>query len=188
MKYIFIILGIISVLILSGCTIKNRENNVCTMDAKLCLDGSSVGRDANNNCKFPACPESKLKANECNASPRVKNCPDVYTPVCGWFNQSINCIKYPCMANYGNACWACSQEKVDYWTEGPCPRNNAEMQSECKDAGGNWLSESKECEGITQEQCTIMNGEFNECASACRNNPNAQACTLQCVQVCQFKK
>lgn len=28
----------------------------CTMDAKICDDGSSVGRDPNNNCEFYACP------------------------------------------------------------------------------------------------------------------------------------
>jgi hypothetical protein len=36
----------------------NGDSNsvVCTMDAKLCPDGSSVGRDPQNNCEFRACP------------------------------------------------------------------------------------------------------------------------------------
>jgi hypothetical protein len=38
----------------------NSENNdnmvVCTMDAKMCPDGSFVGRDGNNNCEFFPCP------------------------------------------------------------------------------------------------------------------------------------
>src|SRR3989344_7239792 len=32
------------------------EPVICTADAKLCPDGSAVGRDSNNNCAFPACP------------------------------------------------------------------------------------------------------------------------------------
>ena len=35
----------------------NGDNNIaCTMDAKLCADGSYVGRDPQNNCEFRACP------------------------------------------------------------------------------------------------------------------------------------
>lgn len=30
---------------------------VCTMDAKMCSDGSFVGRDSTNNCEFFPCPE-----------------------------------------------------------------------------------------------------------------------------------
>lgn len=30
--------------------------NVCVADVKTCPDGSTVGRDANNNCNFKACP------------------------------------------------------------------------------------------------------------------------------------
>jgi len=44
-----------------------------------------------------------------------------YTPVCGWFNENIRCIKYPCATTYSNSCSACSSEEVAYWTEGECP-------------------------------------------------------------------
>jgi hypothetical protein len=44
-------------------------------------------------------------------------------PVCGWFNQSIQCFKYPCAMNYGNKCMACAAENVAYWTEGECPND-----------------------------------------------------------------
>ncbi|MBS3099857.1 hypothetical protein J4463_01415 [Candidatus Pacearchaeota archaeon] len=29
----------------------------CTADAKFCIDGTYVGRDSNNNCKFYDCPQ-----------------------------------------------------------------------------------------------------------------------------------
>lgn len=35
---------------------KKEENIVCTMDAKMCPDGSYVGRDPNDNCNFFDCP------------------------------------------------------------------------------------------------------------------------------------
>jgi hypothetical protein len=57
-------------------------------------------------------------------------------------------------------------------------------QSLCQKYGGNWLEEFNECESISLEQCSIMNGTFKECESACRHIPDAEICTKQCVQVC----
>lgn len=57
----------------------------------------------------------------------------------------------------------------------------------CAAKGGQWSSQFKECTGVDSAVCAEMGGQFNECASACRNDPNAQMCTMQCVQVCEFK-
>lgn len=52
---------IISVLVLTGCQIKkpavlnNDDLVVCTADAKICPDGSAVGRTG-KNCEFAPCP------------------------------------------------------------------------------------------------------------------------------------
>jgi len=51
---------------------------------------------------------------------------------------------------------------------------------------GEWVSDSKECENISSEDCLSNGGYFNECASACRNNPEATVCTMQCVPVCEY--
>ena len=62
------IIGILVVLIAASAyfmrdsdTVENIDNNgetvVCTMDAKMCPDGSYVGRVA-PNCQFAACPAS----------------------------------------------------------------------------------------------------------------------------------
>ena len=58
------------------------------------------------------CSESDKAADVCTA--------DV-NPACGWFNEDIKCIKYPCAATYSNSCNACIDEKVAYWTQGECP-------------------------------------------------------------------
>ena len=47
-------------------------------------------------------------------------CIQLYQPVCGWFGKEIQCIKYPCANTYGNSCFACMDENVEYWTEGEC--------------------------------------------------------------------
>ncbi len=104
-----------------GCSSQSPKE--CTEEAKICPDGSAVERTG-PNCEFPSCPENNqnnLMTNACTESDRSKSCSDDDQPVCGWFNQSIKCIKYPCAANYGNPCWACSEPQVEYWTEGPCP-------------------------------------------------------------------
>lgn len=44
-----------------------------------------------------------------------------YQPVCGYFNQTIQCIKFPCADTYSNGCEACRDRKVEYWVEGECP-------------------------------------------------------------------
>jgi energy-coupling factor transporter transmembrane protein EcfT len=52
--------------------------------------------------------------------------------------------------------------------------------------GGNWLLEHNECENIREEQCFLLGGEFNECASACRHDISAEFCIMACVPVCKL--
>ena len=47
-------------------------------------------------------------------------CISLYSPVCGHFNSSIQCVKYPCAETFSNSCFACSNPSVEYWTEGEC--------------------------------------------------------------------
>jgi hypothetical protein len=58
----------------------------------------------------------------------------------------------------------------------------------CEAEDGKWLPDFRECENITREWCDKYNGEYSECASACRNNPSAEICTLQCLQVCKINE
>jgi len=57
MKKIGIFIGLIMILVLvAGCERQPRINGVCTLEAKICPDGSSVGRTG-PNCEFAPCPE-----------------------------------------------------------------------------------------------------------------------------------
>ena len=48
-------------------------------------------------------------------------CTREYNPVCGWNNDNVKCIKYPCASSYSNPCMACSNKDVEYYTLGKCP-------------------------------------------------------------------
>ncbi|MBN2142432.1 hypothetical protein JW711_03810 [Candidatus Woesearchaeota archaeon] len=104
----------------------NEESVICAQDVKECPDGTFVSRDPENNCEFERClDEGESDKTYCRPEQRGEDiaCTMEYNPVCGWFNEDIKCIKYPCAANYGNACGACSDEKVYYWTPGECPKD-----------------------------------------------------------------
>jgi len=38
---------------------------------------------------------------------------------------------------------------------------------------------------LTKDSCEALGNKWNECASACRHDKNAQACTMQCVMTCE---
>ncbi|KAF6243277.1 hypothetical protein C6988_04170 [Nitrosopumilus sp. b1] len=67
------------------------------------------------------------------------------------------------------------------------PTRMASPKVQCNNFGGTWLEEFNECEYISSEQCSELNGEYLECESACRHDPDAEVCTLQCVPVCSIK-
>lgn len=61
------------------------------------------------------------------------------------------------------------------------------LEDACIEHGGNWIEKHEECENIEENTCSELGGEFNSCASACRNDPNSEICTKQCVLVCSFE-
>jgi hypothetical protein len=67
--------------------------------------------DSNNSIKNYCTPEQK----------KAQICPEYYSATCGWFNSSIKCIKYPCAQTFSNSCFACADDKVEYYTIGECP-------------------------------------------------------------------
>ena len=64
MKKLLIITLFLSLIILSGCNLKTTslENKpvACSQEAKICPDGSAVGRTG-SNCEFALCPEGANK-------------------------------------------------------------------------------------------------------------------------------
>jgi hypothetical protein len=63
MKYVYLVaLLMVSLLVVSGCSKSNITTDpvACTMDAKICSDGTAVGRNGSNNCEFDACSDEKI--------------------------------------------------------------------------------------------------------------------------------
>lgn len=115
-----------------------------------------------------------------------KPCTREYRPVCG--EVEVQCIEAPCppiKTSYPNRCMA-ENDGAKNIEEGFCPTEGPNFGGMCEDVGGKWLFDSYECEGVSKEACDKIGGIHNECASACRNDPEAEICTMQCVLVCQF--
>ena len=62
MKYVYLsLLLLLTVFVVSGCS---KTPLACTQEAKLCSDGTAVGRNGSNNCEFSACPADKIYIGE----------------------------------------------------------------------------------------------------------------------------
>lgn len=84
--------------------------------------------------------------------------------------------------------------KVDYTKQtedktSTTSSKTAESLKLCAQKSGVWYQEEKLCEAnqFSEQECKVEGGEFNECASACRHDPKAEVCTMQCVLTCTFR-
>lgn len=63
----------------------------------------------------------------------------------------------------------------------------ATPEEKCLAERGTFDAIYKECLGVDSITCKNIGGVFNPCASACRHDPTAVVCTMQCAIVCKFK-
>jgi hypothetical protein len=97
----------------------NEDPGFCATIQFLCAEGLRPFFDS-TGCGCES--ESARQDDVCSFRDReAEVCLAIYDPVCGWFNQDINCVKYPCAETYSNSCVACQNEDVLYYTEGECP-------------------------------------------------------------------
>lgn len=120
-----------------------------------------------------------------SASGGVYPCTREYVPVCG--SKVVQCIQAPCnpvRQTYSNRCEAEAAGAFDIM-DGDC-EDVLSYDALCDAVGGNWLAEHEECEGMSEDVCVDAGGSYDKCASACRHDSGAVACTMQCVLVCSF--
>ena len=83
-------------------------------------DSTPIDYEIDDSIEIP--PPDTSEKNHCTEESRkAQACNLMYAPVCGWFNQDIKCLKYPCAQEYSNGCFACKDKNVEYWTYGECP-------------------------------------------------------------------
>lgn len=135
MKKVLLIAFLVALLAIAGC----KQAQIANPASTNCIEqGGKLAFQENENgtvgiCTLPdgtECEEWALFRGECPAkahycTPESRNaevCTAEYNPVCGWFNSSVKCIKYPCAITASNPCVACSNPLVDYWTQGECQK------------------------------------------------------------------
>jgi hypothetical protein len=118
-------------------------------------------------------------------------CTREYNPVCAVMaipNQENNIVLTT--VTFSNECLAQNYGALEY-NFGVCDDLFIfeDKYETCELLGGNALPEFNECEYISENDCNMLEGEFFECESACRNDPAYPdvICTMQCVHVCSFE-
>lgn len=108
-----------------GCQGHPTCVKACTQEAKLCPDGSSVGRTG-PNCEFADCPANTQGDNStvhvCTAEESQQTaCTLEYMPVCGKIVLNMGDTKYQ---TFGNKCAACAAMKVVSYVPGECANSS----------------------------------------------------------------
>ncbi len=180
MKYLFLVLMVIMLVGCEDIPIETGENDGVVTDFESCVEaGNPVMESYPRQCKSG--DETFTEEVEI-----LKPCTREYMPVCG--EVEVQCITEPCnpiKETFGNKCVAESYGATILY-EGECVEEKQDIESICIDLGGNWVSDYNECEYINKTSCDELDGSFIECGSACRNDPEATICTMQCVPVCSL--
>ncbi len=98
-----------------------------------------------------------------------------------WYN--LACTKKACVEREQRECLQyveMEEEMIDL--------NMDQVAILCEDQWGTRDVMYHECHGIDAMMCEEYGGRFEECGSACRHDPEAEICTLQCVIYCDFSQ
>lgn len=64
--------------------------------------------------------------------------------------------------------------------------NDVTKQALCVEKGGIYDAAYAECSNISSIDCVNIGGKEIVCGSACRHDPAAEICTMECVAYCQM--
>ena len=93
---------------------------------------------------------------------------------------------YETCYQYGGYVEDCSAPRKCVLGQVTFTERDEDLRQSCVSKNGTWVDEFNECEFISESDCYKMNGEYFECESACRHNPETDTCIMMCVQVCKF--
>ena len=137
----------------------------CTMEAKLCPDGSSVGRTG-PDCGFAPCPDGAVYCTYVGCVKKKNIPPAIASPTAESIILNIAQSIGPCASTFSNSCEACKSPTVDYYTPGECPSSDAQIANPastyCIENGG--TLKILETEGGQYGVCTINGTDCEEWA------------------------
>ncbi|MBN2566746.1 hypothetical protein JXB02_01515 [Candidatus Woesearchaeota archaeon] len=147
-----------------------------------------IGLEMSPENEKPGCNPACVVLDESRNADINWRCTGLILPEEGAVSSFGECVAAgnPVMESYPRRC---RDAEGNTWTEelppsGPSDVMRIPKEILCNDAGGTWLPAYEECEYVSEEDCVGMGGEYFECGSACRNDPEAEICTLQCVPYC----
>jgi hypothetical protein len=133
----------------------------------------------------------------CRHNPDAKLCTKQCVPVCETSATEAKSDQpalvggdrdaHGCIGSAGYSWCEAKSKCLRIWEE-PCggTKPSVDLGKLCVDAKGEWSGEWKECGGVDKTWCEANGGRFEECGSACRHDPKAEMCTLQCVIFCDL--
>jgi len=201
MKYMILPLIVVGIMFISACTSEPLVIDDTDDNGKVVDDVDKINDDSVidfQTCIAAGNPAMESYPRQCRHDDKTYTeeiledgtgkpvaCTMEYVPVCG--SVEVQCIKAPCPpieSTFSNACEAeAAGAKIIY--DGEC-KSEVNPKGSCLSFDGIWIEEANECEGMPAQMCDELGGVYNECASACRNDPLAQMCTEQCILVCDF--
>lgn len=146
-------------------------------------------------CTRMACPEMKEpKCVKFQEAPTVdlSNCERYFDGcnTCGVENGEVTeCTEMACAKEDMKApkCLEYKNEVVDKVRQPTGEEENETVPtSACEQNGGTFDAEHNECFGIDKNTCESIGGNFDECASPCRHDPEAEMCIMMCEVVCEL--
>jgi hypothetical protein len=195
-----------------GCQGPPKCIKACTQEAKICPDGTAVGRDGENNCEFTPCPQTNtseenltyMKLQPCvinfvcirgtRAFSDEKGCgckPETLSTTCTEEQKQAEActMQYDPVCGddgvtYGNACGACASKKINSWTKGECPAITYVSRDleRCKVIRYACIQGKEPFSDAIGCGCRPVTGKLK--ATDCLPNQRNQPCTKEYLPVC----
>lgn len=148
------LLILLGLALIAACT----PQVACTAEAKVCPDGSTVGREG-PECQFAPCPPIEVSVEHtCTTQERENEaCTLQYEPVCGITPEGS-------FLQFGNGCIACASNEIIGYNEGTCGNG-----CDYNDLDKSYVRTSAEECSLVRFTCADGTEYFsNECGCGCQ--------------------
>lgn len=102
-------------------TNQNTPSNSPSSSSSSSSSSTSSSTISGQVIQDPEDPEIQYEPHYCAPESRDIECDESQDVVCGWFTDQEATCEGPCVKIFVNTCQACSDSRVEYWTQGDCP-------------------------------------------------------------------